>query len=152
MEHRLSAQAVAAAAPKQAVAAEAPLQSSKASDATAGGNELVKKEVVATGLVSWSVIREHLLAPGLPFLLYILILFIVTYALLGLRDWWLSHWADEGGGDEPHLVAGFVAFSVAHIVASVFGVMGIATFAKRAGERLHSDSIEYMMHAPMSFF
>ena len=36
------------------------------------------------------ILREYLIAPGVGFLALIVVLFVSTYALLGVRNWWLT--------------------------------------------------------------
>jgi len=77
---------------------------------------------------------------------------VLTYALLGLRDWWLTVWAEAGSDRQPIYLSVFVLLSLLHVLGAVIGVLLISTFAQRAGQNLHSDCIEHLMHAPMSYF
>lgn len=110
------------------------------------------KEQAQHGFVKWAVVREFLFAPGKCFFAFTVLLWVITYVMLALRDWWLGVWADEGGGDDIDLIAGFVAFCFAHILFSCFCVVTLSVFVKRAGQKLHEETISRVLHAPMSFF
>lgn len=113
---------------------------------------LVQKEDVSTGLVKWSVLRSYLLAPGACFLTSTLVMFAFTYITLGLRDWWLSVWADDGGGQSAKHIGIFVFLCLLHVTGAAVCVWMIGSFAERAGESLHSDCAKTLFRAPMSFF
>mmetsp|Transcript_70958 Transcript_70958/g.205692 ORF Transcript_70958/g.205692 Transcript_70958/m.205692 type:complete len:1274 (+) Transcript_70958:83-3904(+) len=111
-----------------------------------------RKEVVASGFVRWAVWRSYLFAPGRGFFAGILALYVVMYVTLGLRDWWMSVWADEDGANGAYYIGIFVAFGLSHVAVVAFTVWVIGAFAAQAGRRLHSDCADRLMHAPMSYF
>jgi len=118
--------------------------------------QLLTSEGTAAGFVSFAVWREYLLAPGIPLLVACLCLFVFSYVSLGLRDWWMSVWADasEAGAEgrlDLHMCI-FVGLGLLHVIGIVVTVYGMALFGERAGLNLHADCISVLLHAPMSYF
>lgn len=132
--------------------AAGPPPDSKDAITWVGSEPSRKGEATAGGFVRWSVLRAYLLAPGRWFLALVLVAFVLTYALLGVRDWWLSFWADHGGSEDPVYVALFAVFGALHVAGAVLGVLLIGGFAARAGQSLHSDCVDRLLRAPMSYF
>eukprot|EP00929_Paragymnodinium_shiwhaense_P041923 TRINITY_DN21772_c0_g4_i1.p1 TRINITY_DN21772_c0_g4~~TRINITY_DN21772_c0_g4_i1.p1 ORF type:complete len:1292 (-),score=290.39 TRINITY_DN21772_c0_g4_i1:148-4023(-) len=109
-------------------------------------------EQAAHGLVKWAVLRAYLFAPGRAFLFSTIFCFVFTYTTLGLRDWWLSVWSGDGGGQSAFHIGIFALFSSLHLLGSAVCVYIIGSFAEKAGKHLHSDCARILMRFPMSYF
>ena len=72
--------------------------------------------------ISWTL-GEYLSAPGVGFFALIVVLFVITCALLGVRDWWLTIRADNGGGNDPSTWAPSVSSGRAEPQAQAVAVM-----------------------------
>mmetsp|Transcript_93409 Transcript_93409/g.302386 ORF Transcript_93409/g.302386 Transcript_93409/m.302386 type:complete len:1317 (-) Transcript_93409:245-4195(-) len=124
----------------------------KANPAKGNRNSLIQKETTASGFVRMEVWKAYFFAPGKSFFFGMLGVYVLMYMTLGLRDWWMSVWADSGGDDKGFYIGLFVAFGMSHVLVVISTVGLIGSFASKAGKNLHSDCVEHLMHAPMSYF
>lgn len=113
---------------------------------------LVKKETTSSGFVRWAVWRSYIFAPGQALTAFMVAVYVAMYITLGIRDWWMTVWADDNGGTGPLYLSLFVLFSMLHVAVVTFAVVLVGIFAGRAGRNLHSDCIRNLLHAPMAFF
>ena len=124
---------------------------SKDTGETTPAHELVRKEHVVRGAVTWKVVDEWAKSAHRPTLALSVIGYVLSVVVLALNDVFIALWAAD---DEPN--AGFAAIygclSFGHLLFLVVASFILVCAATNAGENLHGQCFRSVIAAPMSWF
>ena len=122
--------------------------------------KLITEERAQTGAVKRTVYLQYIRAIGLTIVLLIFASMAASNVFQVLSSLWLSEWAndglDPGKANSTELrnerLAGYAAFGVGEIAASIFSSLALSVACIRASKRLHETMLERILLAPMAFF
>ena len=113
--------------------------------------ELVLKEHVVRGAVTWKVVDEWAKSAHRPTLALSVSGYVLSVVVLALNDVFIALWA---ANDKPN--AGFAAIygclSFGHLLFLVVASFILVCAATNAGENLHGQCFRSVIAAPMSWF
>ncbi|CAE7233383.1 unnamed protein product, partial [Rhizoctonia solani] len=131
-----------------------PEKSRKAGGTGKLEGKLMKAEKRATGSVEWAVYWKYI-AFGLPWITMPIVILAILLAqgCFAVNNYWLVWWQNNSFNQSPRIyMIGYAALGLGYAAFAL--VMGIALgcLSYESSKRLHSQALNQVFHAPMSFF
>ncbi|XP_077980908.1 ATP-binding cassette sub-family C member 8-like [Glandiceps talaboti] len=129
----------------------------------APGGSLIEEEERERGSVSWRVYLAYARAIKLPWVVFILIMFVVQGTIHILNNFWLSEWSESGanitGKTQEELndeldcfLNGYAGLSFSYVGVALIATSCQIIFSLLAAKRIHIELLRNIIHAPMRFF
>jgi len=118
------------------------------------GNVLVKKDFASTGAVSSFILRRYLGAMGPTSVPISILLGALAYGILALNDALVyASLPEQTDADKMSKLAFiYMGLSLAHVLGVQFLSLHNCNASVRASRALHDECINYLLHAPITWF
>jgi ABC-type multidrug transport system fused ATPase/permease subunit len=120
--------------------------------------KLITEEGRAMGVLSFSVYKNYVKAIKSPFIVGMYFLIAIAYRIIFVgKDLWLAKWSRSSDDKSDHnsqdyYIYGYIIISVTMIVVNCISLAFGYYASLRASRTLHSQLINRIMGAPISFF
>lgn len=124
---------------------------------------LIEREHTEQGGVAWGVYNSYFKAVGYPTVITLGVLYIITYGFQVGSNFWLSYWSSQdehhqrdSNYTEPMTTEGFLGvyatLGLLNSIGTFLVTLLLAVGAIRAARLFHTNMIDRVLRAPMSFF
>jgi ABC-type multidrug transport system fused ATPase/permease subunit len=115
-------------------------------------NELVEKEHVAEGEMSWKVYWEYISSSG-AFTFFIYFLFMLLFrAGQVASDIWISIWTHSSGASSAMFIENYLILCGGSLVFLLLSSLFLVRVSRRASLNIHQNMLISLMKAPIGFF